>query len=103
MNGPDLLVILDNGTTLKCQVKTAAKTCDKGRYHFRVRRGRHHNLKYDDAELDFYAFVALDMRICLFRKLSEVSCVSVKFRPVHFSLQAETDGLHNILKDYNEC
>ena len=102
-DGPDLIIALDSGIVLKCQVKSADKAQPDRRYNFGVRRGRNKTKEYLAIDADFFVFCALDKRLCIFRTLTEIKGITHKIYESQFTSENELKTLKKVFEDFDEC
>lgn len=64
---------------LRIQVKACTSPRERGQYAFKSAHGASSKKKYTEDEVDIFAFVALDVRRCMFLAASQVKTVTTRY------------------------
>ena len=85
--GYDLAAYVDDNRWIRVQVKSTNVKSRDGRYQFKTNRGLGPPLT--SADCDVVAFVALPLRLCLFRNVRQVRGKTFKLTPSKFQSEFE--------------
>jgi len=93
----DIICESYSGNFIKCQVKTcSAVSVVNDNIYWRFHSGMTSGV-YKKSDTDFFAFVALPLRLIIFKSVDEVDSVVFRLRETEFTERAEIESLENTL------
>lgn len=88
---------------LRVQVKACASPRERGQYAFKSAHGSSAKKKYTEDDVDIFAFVALDVRRCMFLAASQVTSVTVRYYQSEYQIpQNESSSWFAALEALND-